>query len=150
MSPTLVMLAGSNGAGKSTFYETYLSHLDLPFLNADILAKELNVDSYEAARRVAALRDFHIQQQKGFITETVLSDPVGEKVQFLKQAAAAGFDVTLVFIGIDSVDLSKKRVKTRVSAGGHDVPVDKLETRYARTLQNLEQFVFNRSQRVVV
>jgi len=53
--PIVVALAGPNGAGKSTFFEAHLKSSGLRFLNADVLAKELEVDAYDAARMVAAL-----------------------------------------------------------------------------------------------
>lgn len=135
------MLAGPNGAGKSTFLETHLKHLNLPFLNADILARETGLDAYTSAKNIASIRDELIERQDSFITETVLSDPVGEKVQILANASEKGFDVTLIYIGIESSDLSRRRVKTRVQAGGHDVPTEKLQARYERSLDNLERAI---------
>lgn len=140
-APLLVMLAGPNGAGKSTFYEAYLRDLGLPFLNADVLARETGVDAYEAARTIAEIRDGFIASGTGFVTETVFSDPVGEKVGVLAQAAQSGFDVALIYIGIESSDLSRERVRARVEAGGHDVPEEKLEARYGRSLDNLERSI---------
>ena len=139
--PLLIMLAGPNGAGKSTFWETHLKHLNLPFLNADILARETGLDVYTSANNIASIRDELIERQESFITETVLSDPVGEKVQVLAKASEKGFDVTLIYIGIESSDLSRRRVKARVQAGGHDVPTEKLQARYVRSLDNLKRAI---------
>lgn len=141
MIPLLVMLAGPNGAGKSTFYETYLASLGLPFLNADVLAAEVGLDAYAAAEQVAAARRVLIERRTGFVTETVLSDPVGAKVEILADAAAQGFDVHLIFIGIADAGMSAERVAARVQAGGHDVPVEKIRARYSRTLDNLERAI---------
>jgi predicted ABC-type ATPase len=141
LKPFLIVLAGPNGAGKSTFYNAYLSHLDLPFLNADLLNQRLGISAYEAADAIAHLRDLMIEQKRGFITESVLSDPVGEKVGIFKAAASAGFDVRMVYIGLQDVALSTKRVKQRVMKGGHDVPMEKLEGRFARSLLNLERAI---------
>lgn len=135
------MLAGPNGAGKSTFRSAFLANLDLPFINADILAQNLSIDSYEAARIAAEIRDNFVRDARSFITETVLSDPVGDKVRFLEKASAQGFDVVLIFIGLSSPDLSCRRVAGRVKAGGHDVPTDKLFARYQRTLANLKRAI---------
>lgn len=140
-APLLVMLAGPNGAGKSTFYESHLEALGLPFLNADVLAREAKMDAYTAADTIAAIRDQMIRRGESFVTETVFSDPVGEKVRVLTEAAKAGFDVTLIYIGIADSDLSRRRVKGRVAAGGHDVPVEKLAARYERSLDNLERSI---------
>lgn len=135
------MLAGPNGAGKSTFYSLYFSERPGPFLNADLLAKKYNIDSYKAAEKIAVLRDELVRRNKSFITETVLSDPVGAKVNFLNDTRAKGFDVTLVYIGIPSPDFSARRVFARVEAGGHDVPLDKIQNRYNRTLINLDKAI---------
>jgi predicted ABC-type ATPase len=135
------MIAGPNGAGKSTFVDAYLSHLDLPFLNADLLASKVGIDAYQAARQIAAIRDQYIQEGVGFITETVFSDPVGEKVSVLESAVSKGFNVDLIYIGIDSPRQSKLRVAGRVAAGGHDVPTEKLEGRYYRSLENLKRAI---------
>jgi predicted ABC-type ATPase len=135
--PMVIAIAGSNGAGKSTFFEAHLKSCGLRFLNADILAREFDVDAYEAARMIAALRNELAAQRESFIFETVFSDPVGDKVGFLKQAARSGFAVVLCFIGIADVDMSEQRVAMRVSQGGHDVPNEKLFERFPRTLANL-------------
>lgn len=135
------MLAGPNGAGKTTFFEAHLRSLGLPFLNADVLARDTGLDAYRAAETIASIRDGFIARGDGFITETVLSDPFGEKVGVLADAAEAGFDVTLLYIGLADSDLSRERVRTRASAGGHDVPAEKLAARYQRSLDNLERAI---------
>ena len=48
--PVIVALAGSNGAGKTTFYHAHLQPSGLPLINADILARDLGVDAYDAAK----------------------------------------------------------------------------------------------------
>ncbi len=137
MDPVLVMLAGPNGAGKTTFYRTFLEDKGLPFINADHVAESLHIDAYEAARIAEDMRRKLISRSESFISETVLSDPVGAKVDFLQVAVRKGYEVTLFFIGIESAALSKARVQARVMAGGHDVPTEKLMKRYDRTLLNL-------------
>ena len=135
--PIVVALAGPNGAGKSTCFEAHLKSSGLRFLNADGLAKELEVDAYDAARMVAALRVELVRQRESFVFETVFSDPVGDKLAFLKQTAQSGYAVVLCFIGIADANISEQRVALRVSQGGHDVPTEKLMARFPRTLANL-------------
>lgn len=135
------MLAGPNGAGKSTFYELYLSGSPLPFLNADMFAVETGVDSLEAARILDATRQRMIDDGLGFITETVFSDPYGHKLTLLRDAITAGFDVTLVFIGLATPELSAMRVEQRVAHGGHNVPRDRLKSRFARSIANLREAI---------
>lgn len=74
------------------------------------------------------------------MTATVFSDPIGEKVEFLAAARAQGYCVILVFFGLDSAEPSRGRVLQRVrDDGGHDVPDDRIETRFPRTLENLRR-----------
>jgi predicted ABC-type ATPase len=135
--PVMVVLAGPNGAGKTTFYEAHLQASGLRFLNADALAREFEIGAYEAARLVTALRQELVNQRESFVWETVFSDPVGDKLAFLKQAVQSGYNVVLCFIGLGHPRTSEERVAMRVSQGGHDVPTEKLRARYPRTLANL-------------
>ena len=139
--PVVVAIAGPNGAGKSTFYHAHLKPIALRFLNADVVAKELNIDAYAAAKIVARLRDELIEQRESFVFETVFSDPVGDKLEFLKKSAQSGYTVVLCFIGIRDVRTSEVRVAMRVSQGGHDVPTKKLNDRFPRILVNLKSAI---------
>lgn len=136
--PLVVALAGPNGAGKTTFYHAHLAPCGLRFLNADVLAHELDLDPYTAAKAADALRRGLVQQRESFVFETVFSDPVGDKLAFLMQTASAGYTVVLCFVGLSSPDVSEARVAMRVSQGGHDVPTEKLRARFPRTLANLK------------
>lgn len=135
--PILVAIAGPNGAGKSTFYRSYLEHETLPFINADILAAQLRLGAYEAAELAEEARREMFERHESFIFETVFSDPVGGKLAFLEEAVSAGYNVVLCFVGINSPEKSEERVIVRVLEGGHDVPTDKLVTRFPRTMENL-------------
>jgi len=145
--PVLIFLAGSNGAGKTTFFEEYLADLGLPYVNADWLAhailasrpagggvESLDRRAFEEAER---LRASFLEARLSFCTETVFSDPAGAKLAFLDRARAEGFSVRLIFIGLASVALSIARVQHRVDRGGHDIPDATLRARFPRTLHNL-------------
>jgi predicted ABC-type ATPase len=136
--PLIVALAGPNGAGKTTFYHTFLEPTQLRFVSADVLAEALRLEPYDAAELANALRQQLAAERESFIFETVFSDPVGDKLGFLKAAAAEGYTVVLCFIGLPSPDVSEQRVAMRVSQGGHDVPTEKLAERFPRTLVNLK------------
>jgi predicted ABC-type ATPase len=137
--PLVVALAGPNGAGKTTFYRAYLRASGLRFVNADVMARELGVDPYQAARLADSIRRQLIEQRESFIFETVFSDPLGDKLTFLREAENSGYTVALFFIGIEGPDLSDQRVTMRVLKGGHDVPSDKIIARYPRVMHNLKR-----------
>lgn len=136
--PIIVAIAGPNGAGKSTFYDAFVRDAGLRFINADDIGRQLGIDPYDAAAMANALREELARQRESFVFETVLSDPVGNKVAFLENAAASGYNVVLCFVGIPNATVSDERVAMRVSQGGHDVPAAKLKARFARTLKNLK------------
>lgn len=137
--PLVVALAGPNGAGKSSFYRTYLRPSGLRFVNADVLSLELQVDAYKAAKLADGLRRQLIGQRESFIFETVFSDPIGDKLSFLKDVESIGYTVVLFFIGIDSPQVSGERVAIRVSKGGHGVPAEKIAERFPRVMSNLQR-----------
>ena len=136
--PVIVALAGPNGAGKTTFYYAHLQAAGLRFVNADVLAQELHIEPYAAARVADAVRLELVKQRESFVFETVFSDPAGEKLGFLKSAAQAGYNTILCFIGTAGPEVSEQRVAMRVSQGGHDVPTEKLIQRFPRILANLK------------
>src|SRR3954464_4134913 len=123
----LIAVAGPNGAGKSTFVETFLKPTGILIVNPDEVAKGLSPDSpedvaYEAARVADTWRRDLAGRGVSFCMETVFSDPQGAKLGFLKECQSSGYTVVLVFIGLESAELSLGRVIERVERGGHDVP----------------------------
>ncbi len=135
--PIVVALAGPNGAGKTTFYYSNLQAAGLRLVNADVLARELRMDPYRAARIACSIREELVRQRESFVFETFFADLVGDKLRFLQNAARAGYTVLLCFIGVSSPKISQDRVDMRVMQGGHDVPRENLIARYPRTLTNL-------------
>ena len=132
-------LAGPNGAGKSTFYRAFLQQSGLRFVNADVLAQELSIGAYAAAELAGEIRRQLLAQRESFIFETVFSDPVGDRLKFLKEAEQSGYTAVLFFIGVESAETSDERVAMRVSKGGHDVPAEKLIARFPRVMMNLQR-----------
>jgi predicted ABC-type ATPase len=141
--PKIIAIAGPNGAGKTFFYYEHLSDLFPVFINADEIAKEKGCDTLTAAKMAEKRRQSFVKKGKTFVFETVLSEKksAGGKIEFLRNAEALGYDVKLVFIGLDSVEKSQRGVSIRVSKGGHDVPVDKLKKRFPRCMKNLARAI---------
>lgn len=137
----LWVLAGGNGAGKTTFYNTQLKTLGLPFVNADYIAKELypiepESHSYDAAKIAAHMRTELLAKGESFCFETVFSHP--SKIDFVAEAKAKGYEIVLVFIHLDNLGLNLSRIAQRVEDGGHGVPEEKVEQRIPRTLAHIK------------
>ena len=147
--PIIVAVAGPNGAGKTTFFHSHLRDAALRFVNADDLARELALDPYPAAELAGSIRKGLVRQRESFVFETVFSDPVGDKLGFLTNAAETGYTVVLCYIGLASAAASIERVAMRVSQGGHDVPHQKLKSRYRRSLANLRAAIADLPQVLV-
>jgi predicted ABC-type ATPase len=137
----LDLIVGPNGAGKTAIYEQLIApeRPSLAFVNADRIAsdrfpgQELE-QGYAASEIATATRDALIVARLDFCTETVFSHE--SKVTLVTTAAAAGYDVVLHVVMIP-LRLSRPRVAARVGSGGHDVPADKLATRYTRLWPNV-------------
>ncbi|MBI4657389.1 MAG: zeta toxin family protein [Verrucomicrobia bacterium] len=144
--PFLLAFCGPNGAGKSTLRRITLGDRSISFVDPDRIADEVfGQRAAEHANDAAQIAEFvraeHFRARRSFGFETVLSDPAGEKVRFLRQARDAGYFVVVHFVGLDSPERSRARVIQRVNEGGHDVPDDKLSARYPRVMDNLRRLL---------
>lgn len=140
--PVLICFCGPNGAGKSSLRRLLFEDLPIPFINADLIAAErFDSPTMEAAYEAAVLAERERQRlfegRNSFSFETVLSDPIGAKVAFLREARESGYLVLCHFVGIASARHSRIRVAQRVIEGGHDVPDAKIDARYPRVIENL-------------
>jgi predicted ABC-type ATPase len=140
--PELLLLAGCNGAGKTTAAYTLLPYI-LPiknFVNADEIARGLSpfdVESvaFEAGRAMLHRIDFLLRTGQDFVIETTLSSR--SYVQTIGRAKSAGYSIRLIYVWLESPELAKTRVAARVAKGGHNIPPDVIERRYKRSIQNL-------------
>ena len=137
----LWVLAGGNGAGKTTFYNLYLAKYGIKFVNADLIAKDIDPEntegfSYHAATLAAKIREDLISQGVSFCFETVFSHE--SKIDFIAQAKANGYKIILVYIHLFDSSLNEARVKQRVAEGGHDVPTEKIHARIPRTMKHIK------------
>lgn len=138
----LVVIAGPNGAGKTTFVETFLGATGLLVVNADAIAAAMSpaapgAVAYEAAQVAETVRRDLLARSVSFAMETVFSDREGSKIEFLRDARSRGYVVCLIYVGLESSSLAVARVVERLAAGGHDVPDEKIVSRFSRTLENL-------------
>ena len=138
----LWILAGGNGAGKTTFYEKFLAPKQVTFINADILAKSLDKNdtesvSYAAAKLAEKLRLDLLRKGQSFCFETVFSHP--SKIDFLAEAKALDYEIILIYIHLQTDELNQARVDQRIKQGGHSVPAEKIISRIPRTKKNVQQ-----------
>lgn len=68
----------------------------------------------------------------------------------IKKAKEKGYKIKLLFFWLKSSDLAKKRVKRRVQNGGHNIPVDVIERRYIRGIDNLFNIYFDICDEVLI
>jgi len=132
------VLAGGNGAGKSTFYRQFFERRGMKLVNADLIARIIAPErpesvGYEAAGLAEVIRERLLQEGLSFCFETVFSHP--SKIDFIANAKGLGYAVNLVYIHLDTPGLNEARVLQRVSEGGHCVPVEKIYTRIPRTMK---------------
>jgi predicted ABC-type ATPase len=140
-SKQLWVLAGGNGAGKSTFYNLHLAKYGIKFVNADLISKDIDPEnpedsSYHAATVAAGIRKDLIEQGVSFCFETVFSHE--SKIDFIAQAKANGYKIILVYIHLIDSSLNEARVKQRISEGGHSVPTEKIHSRIPRTMKHIK------------
>lgn len=110
------------------------------FINADEIARGLsplnpNRSAIEAGRLLIAKIDKLIEEKKDFAFETTLA--TRSYTRTIQKARSYGYQITLLFFWLDSVDLAFERVKTRVLEGGHEVPNTVIQRRYYSGITNL-------------
>lgn len=138
----LYIIAGCNGAGKTTAAYTILPEIIncKEFVNADEIAKGLSPFqpekvSFESGRIMINRINELINHGVTFAFETTLSTKSYQ--QKIKQAKTEGYIVNILFFWLESMELAKERVRIRVREGGHHIDADIIERRFRRGLRNL-------------
>lgn len=144
--PNLYIIAGCNGAGKTTASYTILPEIlnCREFVNADEIAKGLSpfqpeTVAFEAGRIMLHRVRELMAQQVDFAFETTLATK--SYLGLINEAKAKDYSVTLLFFWLNSIDLAKQRVDERVKRGGHNIPEDVIARRYRRGIHNLKKFI---------
>ena len=139
--PRLTFIAGANGSGKTTLTRWNASLFQaIPLLDPDAIANTLQATT-SALRPIAAARQVlkstaeHLKNAESFAVETTLAGK--NYLQMMLDARNRGFEIVLVYIGTENVEINLARIRNRVLAGGHDVPEQDVRRRYKRSYQNL-------------
>ena len=140
--PRLYIIAGCNGAGKTTASYTILPEiLDCDeFVNADEIAKGLSPFkpeemAIEAGKLMLQRIDSLLSRKVSFAIETTLATRSYKNL--VLKAQSLGYKVVLLFFWLKSPELAIDRVRQRVAQGGHDIPVNVIRRRYWLGLKNL-------------
>lgn len=139
--PRVAVLAGINGAGKTTASFDLLTRvLKIPtFVNADEIARGLNglnpeSEAYRAGRIMLERLNFLVDRDESFAFETTLA--ARTYASWLRDLKQSGYEIYLLYYWLESADLAVSRVAGRVRAGGHSVPEHTIRQRYARSVRN--------------
>lgn len=136
-TPIVLVFAGPNGSGKSTVTKGF--DIIGEYINADEIKKQRNCSDLEAAQIATTLREDAIKNNRDFTFETVLSSP--RNVELLKNAKSVGYRIEVVFVLTSDPQINVSRVAKRVKNGGHDVPKDKIVSRYHKSLDNIAKML---------
>jgi predicted ABC-type ATPase len=140
-SPRVVVIAGINGAGKSTAAPSLLTRFGIDtYLDADEIARGLGGDPRAAA--VAAGRIMHARiermraERRDFALETTLSGMTLRRT--IDRLHGSGYRSFMLYLWLPSAAMAVDRVAGRVRLGGHDIPADDVLRRHTRSIWNFE------------
>ena len=126
------IIGGVNGAGKSSLTGSLRAErTDLGIVvDPDRLTAEMGGDEYEGGKLAVERIERALEDGVNLTQETTLSG--GYPKRLARRAKEAGYYIRLYYVGLDSLDDSLQRIRNRVSKGGHDIPVQDVERRFAR------------------
>lgn len=136
-----ILIAGANGTGKSTLYQSMQSLQGMPRVNADEILREFgdwrNTTDILIAGKIAVKKIAgYFSEGITFNQETTLC---GKSIlNNLSKAKKRNYYIELHYIGVDNVDIAKERVDARVKQGGHGISDKDIERRYIDTFHNLK------------
>ena len=142
-NPILIVIAGPNGSGKTSTTRLVIKHEwaeQCVYINPDEIAQTKFGDwndpnaVRQAVEYCEEWREQLLKEHKDFIFETVLSSD--GKVDFLRRAKAEGYFIRIFFICTETPSINAARIAKRVMEGGHDVPIQKIITRYLKAITN--------------
>ena len=143
--PRILVFAGPNGSGKSTITSTF--PIVGEYVNADDIQKREGITPLQAAELALKLKQYYIRSRKSFTFETVMSSHYN--MEILQEAKNRGFVITVVYVITCDPEINVDRVHRRARNGGHDVPEEKIRTRYYKSLSNIKQ-IFSLSDNFVL
>lgn len=139
-----ILIAGVNGVGKSTLF--YLLHelAGMPRVNTDEIVREFGkwnnpIDVMKAGKIAIKKINDLLEAGVTFNQETTLCG--NSIIKNIRKAKSKGYYIEIHYVGVDSVEIAKQRVKVRVEKGGHGIPESDIERRYQETFENLKKIM---------
>lgn len=135
----IIIVAGGNGVGKTTFARAFLQEYDYEFLNADEIAKSLSAEN-PGAKKISAGKLFFqklneaVAQNKSLLVESTLSGRYLQK--FIERLQKQNYRITIIFLFAESPEILVERIAERVKKGGHFVPDEDVRRRFVRGKRN--------------
>lgn len=146
--PKLIIIAGPNGSGKTTITEQLLSHEwgdECIYINPDNIARDKFGDwnseeaVIKAAKYATDQRYALLESYSNIVFETVLSSE--EKLEYIKKAKEAGYFIRVFFVCTESPSINAARIAGRYMEGGHSVPIEKIVSRYGKSISNCKRLI---------
>lgn len=148
--PRITVLAGTNGAGKSSIQGAMLRESGVDYFNPDEAAREILAANPGAVIEQANSAAWHegvrlleraIVERLDWTFETTLA---GRTITtMLERALLSGIEVWIWYVGLDGPDRNIARVRARIAHGGHAIPEETIRARYAASLGNLIRLLPN-------
>jgi len=135
--PVVLAFAGPNGSGKTTVAKSF--PIFGTYINADDIKKDYGLTDLEAAQQAELLRNTLLDKGADFSFETVLSTE--RNLLLLEKAKERGYEVQCIYVLTCDESINVARVKARHASGGHDIPEDKVRSRYHKALSLLPRLI---------
>ena len=135
-----ILIAGVNGAGKSTLYQTLDSLKLMERINTDEIVRSFgdwrnSSDVMKAGKLAVSKINNYFRNGVSFNQETTLCG--NSILKNIDRAKSLGYEIELHYVGVESIELAKKRIAYRVAHGGHGIPDADVERRYIESFENL-------------
>jgi predicted ABC-type ATPase len=140
MQKEVIIVADSNGAGKTTFAREFLvENPNYEFLNADEIAKDISPNNLENAKVEAGKQFFGkltalTEVDRSVVIESTLSGRY--LIRWIKNLRGFAYEVRIIFIFVESPEIAIERIADRVKKGGHFVPDNDVRRRFTRGIAN--------------
>lgn len=144
--PKYIIVAGVNGAGKSTLYQIQPNIFEqTKRINADEILRKNGGDWRNTTDNFKAMREEVKQIHEAFENktsihvETTLAGTGKAQLKLIEEAKEKGYEITLLYVTLDSAKKAIERVNQRVNNGGHGIPPDLIKKRYTQSFKNLPE-----------